>query len=363
MTAAYQEYRQRKFFNSLDGVRFVSILVVIWHHTLSEGASTFFTRGFLGVDMFFILSGYLIVTLLLREKEKQGAISLKGFYTRRALRIFPIYFGVLLGLSGLYLLLKPDDPETNNILSLLPLYLLFLANWSLHHIPNLEIYWSLATEEQFYIFWPLAEKYLNKKVTYFLLFLVIVVNQLVNFGLLDSFFISLYGQNEAANLSILDATFTPICLGVLLAHILHAPKGFTLFYKYLSQSFAPWLLFGLMLLVVLLSPQDISGLPRLLIQLSMFCWLASLVVQEEHKMKPLLVLSPIRRIGQISYGMYVFHMFAIHIARIVLEKLGVSFGGALFIVGFCLTALIAEISFRFYESPILSLRSRFTPLR
>src|SRR5262245_42024739 len=92
----YDEFRSRKTFASLDGIRCLSIVAVIWHHSVVgvpwlPGTE----RGFLGVDMFFVLSGFLIVTLLLRERDKTGAISMREFYARRALRIFPPYYALL----------------------------------------------------------------------------------------------------------------------------------------------------------------------------------------------------------------------------------------------------------------------------
>ena len=149
-TNPFDVYRAQKYFKSLDGIRCLSILVVIWHHATPSNLPEIFSRGFLGVDMFFVLSGYLIVTLLLRERSNSGGnISLKGFYIRRALRIFPVYFGLLLALCIIYGFIKTSDPDGNTFFSTLPFYLAFLDNWSLVQANNLGIYWSLAAEEQF----------------------------------------------------------------------------------------------------------------------------------------------------------------------------------------------------------------------
>ena len=361
MNGGYSVYRNNRFFNSLDGVRFFSILAVIWHHTSPGEAAAFLERGFLGVDMFFVLSGYLIVTLLLREKDKQ-TISLKGFYIRRALRIFPIYFGVIFVIATALFIFKGDDAEGQSYISLLPIYLLFLANFSLVHIPTLSIYWSLATEEQFYIVWPLLEKYLQPRVILTILFVFIGFNQLINFGFLDNLIASLYGVEEV-KLSILEATFTPICLGVLLAHLLHKEKNFTVFYSFLHYKFASTIIFLLLMLSIFISPEDISGFSRLFIQVMMFLWLASLVVRDDHWMAPLMTFYPIKRLGQISYGMYIFHLLVLHVVRIVLEKFNLETTVWLFVLCFLVTVIVSEISFRLYESPILALRKKFTPNR
>ncbi len=355
----YQLYRKQRYFSSLDGVRFISIIAVLWHHSFPEATSSWLIKGFLGVDMFFVLSGYLIVTLLLREKDK-GTISLKKFYIRRCLRIFPVYFGLLLALAFLYGVVKNDPAGFSTFFSLLPIYLFFVANWSLVHIPNLEIYWSLATEEQFYLLWPFLEKLFSIKTIGAILFGFIILNQLINFGFLDSFFIWLYGTDKAVHLSIIDSTFTPICLGVLLAHALHRESSFNQFFSLLSHSLSPLIILVILLLTIFMSPGDISGGWRLAIQLLMFLWLGSLVVRENHILQPVMTSYPIKRIGEISYGMYVYHMFALHIVRVVIERFGITFDYSLFILGTLLTAIIAEMSFRFYEQPILKLKHRWT---
>ncbi|MFT5083705.1 MAG: peptidoglycan/LPS O-acetylase OafA/YrhL [Lentisphaeria bacterium] len=351
-------YRKQSYFQSLDGVRFFSIIAVIWHHSQPVGSVGWLSKGFLGVDMFFVLSGYLIVTLLLREKEK-GKISLKKFYIRRALRIFPVYFGLLIVLAFLYGVVKKDPQEFVNYLSLLPIYIFFAANWSVVHFPNLAIYWSLATEEQFYLLWPLLEKCFTRKRIALMLFVFICLNQLVNFGVLDGFFLWLYEPEGRFHLSILDSTFTPICLGVALAHLLHRETYFNKIFSLFGNRNMPLILLGILFAAIVLSPVDISGTWRLLIQLSMCLWLGSLVLSEHHIMQPIMVFFPVKRIGQISYGMYVYHMFTLHIAGILLNKLGVHYDYALFVSGTLLTALVAELSFRFYEAPILNFKHKF----
>lgn len=356
----YSNYRNQRYFKSLDGVRFLSILAVVWHHSLPPDLSMAFGRGFLGVDMFFVLSGYLIVTLLLREKSGlQKTISLKNFYIRRALRIFPVYFGVLIALSVIYGLLKPNDPDSEQFFSLLGIYAFFVANWSLVHAANLAIYWSLATEEQFYIIWPAIEKVLSPKFSLPLLLIIIAINQCINFGFLDGFFASLYGQSHQVELEILNVTFTPICLGVLLAHLLHNQRLFEKLYPFISHYLMSIFVFIVLLTVIVISPKDLSGWPRLLIQLLMFVWLATLVVREKHVLEGVMIFKPIKRMGQISYGMYVYHMFALHIVRELLSRYGVEMSYYLFIFGLALTVIIAELSFRLYESPILSLSKKF----
>lgn len=356
----FNQYQHQRYFQSLDGVRFLSIIAVIWHHSLPPDLPAVFSRGFLGVDMFFVLSGYLIVTLLLREKEKSNQkISLKNFYIRRALRIFPVYFGVLLALSFIYGVLKSNDPDSEQFFSLFGIYMAFIANWSLVHVANLSIYWSLATEEQFYIVWPIIEKICRPRITLLVLLVFIVINQCINFGIFDTLFIFLYKTPEVVELEILNATFTPICLGVLLAHLLHNEVWFKRAAHILSSKYASLIVLCALCMSITFSPSDLSGLPRLSIQFIMCIWLATLVIKEGHILEGVMSFAPIKRLGQISYGMYIYHMFALHIVRELLQHYGISVDYYLFILGFLLTIFIAEMSFRLYESPILSLNKKF----
>src|SRR5271165_2592790 len=101
MQQSYEKFRGVRFFGSLDGLRALSIVAVIWLHSWWETpyypqveAMPVLRQGFYGVQVFFVVSGFLITTLLLREKERYGTISLRDFYIRRALRIWPLYYAV-----------------------------------------------------------------------------------------------------------------------------------------------------------------------------------------------------------------------------------------------------------------------------
>jgi hypothetical protein len=89
-------YLATRTFGCLDGLRALAIVAVVWHHAVPAGVGVAaLDRGFLGVDLFFVVSGYLIVTLLLRERDRRGAIDLRAFYMRRLLRIVPLNYAVI----------------------------------------------------------------------------------------------------------------------------------------------------------------------------------------------------------------------------------------------------------------------------
>ncbi len=134
----------------LDGLRGVAIVAVLGGHL------SLLTGGFLGVDVFFVLSGFLITTLLAEEWGKYGSISFKRFYLRRALRLLPALFALLLICGGVALFAKSGTAAKALGQEIL-VTLCYLANWPALHgvfMPTLGHTWSLSLEEQFYIIWP-----------------------------------------------------------------------------------------------------------------------------------------------------------------------------------------------------------------
>jgi peptidoglycan/LPS O-acetylase OafA/YrhL len=356
----YLEYLRRRRFSALDGLRAIAIIAVLWHHGANSHMPVL-RLGFLGVDLFFVISGFLIVTLLLREKQETGGISLSAFYARRALRIFPIYYGLLGALALAYFLFKPEDPDATLLFSLLPIYLFYLSNWSLVQATNLEITWSLAAEEQFYLVWPLIEKLKSVKTIWALLAIAIGINQLINFGWLDPLFNRLYGMENGVGLNILDATFTPILLGVALAHLLNQPRGYALMRRLVGGPAMSWIVLAFLVAVMAAAPSDISGWPRLIIQLLMMLWIAALTIREDSALHPLLDSRPFVFVGGISYGMYLYHLWVFHVVSAVLRKAGIAFPGDLFIVGTALTIVVAYLSFVLVERWFLKQKGRFSP--
>src|ERR1700677_1497524 len=161
----------------LDGLRFYAFLGVFICHTLPfDGAvyrrfhlpipwlwGAIAKSGAAGVDLFFALSAFLITSILLREREETGAISLRRFYLRRILRIWPLYFLLIaLGVVLAHTMVKQSLPWYY-----VAGYLLFVGNW-VHAVfggPNSICFplWTVSIEEQFYLVWPLAAKMLKRR--------------------------------------------------------------------------------------------------------------------------------------------------------------------------------------------------------
>lgn len=164
-----------KHIPELDGLRAVAALAVVTFHAAIDGP---FRGGFLGVDVFFVLSGFLITSLLSEEWKGTEALNLRRFYWRRFLRLMP----PLLFLLGAYLavapLLRPDYPHARDAL----LAALYVSDYSFPFTGNpyyLQHTWSLAVEEQFYLLWPILLVPLIKSKRPLLLLSLVYVAELI----------------------------------------------------------------------------------------------------------------------------------------------------------------------------------------
>jgi peptidoglycan/LPS O-acetylase OafA/YrhL len=134
--------------DSLDGLRALAVLLVFVGHVDQRGLP----GGYVGVEVFFVISGYLITALLLHEQRRTGAISLRHFYVRRMLRLWPALLLFVVVVAPISALDHIGEPAADGTAALL--YLTdFWANAS-EHFSLLLHTWSLAVEEQFYLVWP-----------------------------------------------------------------------------------------------------------------------------------------------------------------------------------------------------------------
>jgi peptidoglycan/LPS O-acetylase OafA/YrhL len=148
-----QAFWSDRYFTSLDGLRALCILLVLFDHSKIPHPS--WITGWLGVDIFFVLSGFLITTLLLREGDQYGNVSLKGFYVRRIFRILPVYFVVLAAYFPIILILR-DTIRWHQLMVALPYLLTFTQEFRPASSGTLfGQTWSLGFEEMFYLLWPL----------------------------------------------------------------------------------------------------------------------------------------------------------------------------------------------------------------
>src|SRR5687768_7437727 len=177
---------------ALDGLRGVSIILVlcVHLHLISPATSYVFAGGSLGVDVFFVISGFLITSILLNENAKNGHISLANFYARRVLRLFPALVSVVLFTCLVALIVG-----SFSALGITPLRLAsvvgYFANWIRSYEPPavwfLAHCWSLAVEEQFYLIWPIVLitllRFTSRRTTLTIVTGCIVLSGLLKIGL------------------------------------------------------------------------------------------------------------------------------------------------------------------------------------
>lgn len=149
-TVSHESFRRDRHFGGLDGTRAIAALAVVGFHF--SGPAPMFAGGWLGVHMFFVLSGFLITTLLLREEATAGRVSLLGFWVRRIFRIAPAYYVAFL---CSYLLLRWSGVwEVAGGPGAVRYFLTFNPEFSPSFI-NFEQAWTIGVEQKFYLVWPL----------------------------------------------------------------------------------------------------------------------------------------------------------------------------------------------------------------
>lgn len=157
---AFASYRNRTYFPELDGIRAICVLGVISYHMADKEAWSWLAGG-LGVNVFFVLSGYLITMLALREERTRGSLSLKAFYVRRTLRIFPLYYFALVVYCALMFATNWGSAIRENFKDALPYYLTYLQEIpyaydviGANRPSPFAHSWSLGIEEKYYLLWP-----------------------------------------------------------------------------------------------------------------------------------------------------------------------------------------------------------------
>jgi peptidoglycan/LPS O-acetylase OafA/YrhL len=345
---AQAEFQARREFGSLDGLRALSIVAVIWHHACQPPFGwAFLGRGAEGVSFFFVISGFLITSLLLRERDRFGSVSLTKFYARRTLRIFPLYFAVLAAFCLLGLVRGVGSDFGTRFFPHLPLYLTYTSNWSPARSAPFGYSWSLACEEQFYFLWPPVLVLLGMRAAPWALVLLLGANRAAHYGLLDSF------VPPTHFLTQLLRTLQPaIVLGVLLAAILHSKRGYSILAPILRGRAACLAAFAVVIGMLSLGLDLHSSLA---LDVAMAIAVGACVVPARHALTPFLTLWPVRRIGVVSYGMYMFH----EPLRTVIRRFADLPPTMLFVALALLTWAAAELSYRTFEKPFRRLKARF----
>jgi len=351
-----------KYFKGLNGIRAIaSILVVIWHidqyaYLFSITPFGFHKNGMAGnaVDMFFVLSGFLITYLLLTEKEKTKTIDFKKFYLRRIYRIWPIYYlSILITLILIYFKIVPGN---DSIGSSFLLYFFLLANIAYIlkiTIPSITPLWSVGVEEQFYLIWPFIVKKTTNymKVFISLIFIYLIIKTIVYITLTPGSTIF-----KIIEITRIDIMF----LGAIGAFLVYSNHILLKLIFRMEVQIIAWLV---LLISILYQPihlisfldKEINSIFYFIIILNISSNPNSIVNMENKFMN---------FIGKISYGIYVYHMIVIYILSFIILQfdLHMNFITMLLTVLFY-TILTAWISYNIIEKPFLKIKGKYSVVK
>jgi len=318
-------------------------------HWFGQSMEVIAAFGRFGITLFFVLSGYLITTLLLRERWTKGDVDLRAFYFRRALRIWPLYFLVLF-----LALILPWGGR-------LPIpyflgYVLLVGNWltTIWGAPAswASILWTIAMVQQFYLFWPLVIKFFSRNARLYvaisMVLLAVVARLYLAVGALSSYTVypDTIAELDSIGVGILCAlalkgSVPELAIG---KRLLLVYTGFVLLLgcAYLGRVESP-------LFVVIGYPGAVVGCLALFLAICGTSFTAR----------------PLVHLGKISYGLYVFHVLALRMMGSAMgSKAGTPFR---FLVYWCgsllLTLALASASYRWLETPFLRIKQRYTTVK
>ncbi|HEY7204600.1 MAG TPA: acyltransferase [Methylomirabilota bacterium] len=348
----------RTHLDSLDGVRGVAVLTVMLYHARIAS----FRGGFLGVDIFFVLSGFLITGLLLREWEGTGSVNLRRFYLRRALRLLPALLALLLLALAFPRVFTPrlEDGQSPRLWLAALASISYASNWvrafDLTDMSFLQHTWSLGIEEQFYTLWPLGLLFLLKARNRRLTCVSVVCAGIVGSAVLRA----VRWQGRASLLRdyySLETRLDSLLIGCLLALLLSwglIPRTGRWIAMIRAAAIA-----SVVALALMIHRAEYTGPATYhwLLFVAALCVgivLLHLVHSPSRAVEAVLTLPALVWLGRISYGVYLWHSpiqtGVLGEARML--RLGLT-GPLRIAIPFVVTIAVAAVSFYLLERPIL----------
>ena len=383
ITSAANKVENRIYFPGLNGIRALAAISVLLAHIdeykwrLNLEIPPMFPKvllnGINAVMMFFVLSGFLITYLLLSEIQKTSTVSVRKFYVRRILRIWPVYYLlVLLGLTVFPLIIQASQytgnfaPAPLQPITVL-LYIFFLPNavgFFGVASPVFQQLWTIGIEEQFYLLWPALSKLFAKRML--LLILGIIVFKI----LLNRFQLSIvvdnnYSQTFRNLVAFLNnLRFENMAVGALGAYILFHKHWLLkiIFHPLVEKLTLAFMLYN----ILFLNPGDYPSenlvycIPYILFILNVSSNPNSMVKLENRFWNWL---------GTLSYGIYMYHLLIAYLVFLAFNYINVRqwnnivFNVVVYTIIIVLTIAAAEASHRWFEAPFLRLKSRFSVVK
>ena len=323
-----------------------------------------FANGNLGVNFFFVISGFLITFLLIKEKEQNGQINLLNFWMRRILRIWPLfYFCVFFGFI-IFPFIKTIFGQTPNETANWIYYVTFTNNFDfiVKGLPDasiLGVLWSVAIEEQFYLIWPILLFLLPQK-RYWLAFTTVIIGSLL--------FRTIYIDNPAMLENHTLSCIGDLATGAMGAWLINEKTTFRRFIENLKR-YQILLLYVVFILIFLFRKEMLMSITGIRIFERFFIAIVIMIIILEQcyaknslfKMKNFRTIS---NLGIITYGLYCLHFIGILITINLTRMLSINTHLWQVIcidmpLSLLISILIAKISYRIYEKPFLKLKNRF----
>jgi Predicted acyltransferases len=383
MQQAPANQKTRIFFPNLDGLRFICFFVVYLHHCYlsffsytEKSAPGFFQvqeflfkYGTLGVNFFFVLSGFLITFLLIKEKEFTGTIHIGNFYVRRILRIWPLYFLCLFIGFVVFPFIKKMGGEVMSESANPWYYLFFAGNFDYMNTwptkPDailLSVLWSVCVEEQFYLAWPIILRFTPAKY-YKYIFLSIMLFSLV----FRSFYTAGTEDDHAVRYFHTFSLIGDMALGGLLAWYSSFPNRFSDFVSKMNKGTVAAIYLGAIGFSLFKEYIFTCGVPVIFERLVIGFFFGMIILEQNYargslfKMGQSKVLS---KLGIYTYGLYCLHLLGMYAAvRLVVkmqwpeDNVWVALASAL--IGLVLSIVVSIASFHFFEKWFLRLKNRF----
>ncbi len=372
------------YFPGLNGLRFIAAAVVAICHVEQRkkdlGFANFFDRYFFynaagySVTLFFVLSGFLITYLLLDEKEKHGRISLKKFYLRRVLRIWPLYFLVIFIACSLlphlpFFNLPGENAFRNDFSFRFVMLLLILPN--VLHVLNLDVpysgqTWSIGVEEQFYLVWPIIFRRLKKYYLTLMLMIVAVVLLANGFLYISNNYFSaeqkmyspLYKTLHFIGLYFTFFRISAMAIGGIGACLLFFNQSLKRFFVNRVAEIVAWLLLAVLIVAE-------AKIPYVCHEVYSCIFLVIILNAASGKSVFHFVLENriVGYLGKISYGIYMFHGFMVVLSiELLYKSFGFTFNAwqtlILDILVIATTVALAAISYSYLERPFINLKSK-----